>query len=379
MAPTVRTLTNGRSTPPLVPPPADEFEVSFLDGLLISDRPLRAMELAAIAAFAVGWGYDRLFTGLTIAFGILFLRSSFLASVTSFGMGRLRALAGQGCRRRPLMLIDRMLLSQYVELTSPHGWFLRFARANFLTLLERRDAARQEVQGLERTLPLPDLRSHLNTARVLQKMTIGDAPGALSILDEPPPAVAEPLLPKEMVDSEARFQRRLRALVLTWLERYDEADKLLTELEAGPPDPAQKWMDRRARALWTLDAKSDPVKALELLDESIAATDAGEGYVRANLVTRALMVLEAGGEASEVLEYLTPLIGHEGNLAPDVRAELNLAMALAYEKCGAPDSAREQLSHFHLLPSVPPLGRRADALMARLDTPGSSPTGDAGR
>lgn len=370
MAPSVRTLTDGRAPPPLVPPPADEFEVSFLDALLISDRPLRLMEIAAISAFAVCWGYDRVFIGLGIAIAVLVVRSSFLATVTRFGMGRLRALAGQGCRRRPLMLIDRLLLSQYVDIGSAHGWFLRFARANFLTLLERRDAATQEVQGLERTLPLPDLRPHLNTARVLQKMTTGDAAGALAILDEQPPPVAEPLLPKEMLDSELRFQRRLRALVLTWLERFDEADQLLTELESGAPDPAQKWMDKRARALWTLEAKSDPLRALALLDESIGATDAGEGYVRANLVTRALIVLEGGGEAAEVLEYLTPLIGHEGNLPPDVRAELNLAMALAYEKCGAPDSAREQLAQFHLLPSLPPLGRRADALMARLDARG---------
>jgi hypothetical protein len=364
--PSVRTLTNGTPAPKLEPPPADEPSVSWFDCLVISDVPLRVLEVAALVLVALGWGFGHVWSGVLGALALMIVRSSVLAGAVRWGMARLSQLSAQGCRRRSLALLDRLLGSQLVEPFSPHGWFLRFARAMILSMLDRRDQAREEVELLERFLPLPDLREHLRTARAIQKIALGDATGALAVLDEPAPPLEAPLLPPEMLESERRFQKRLRAQMMLVNGDFDGADGLLTDLEKSAPDDRQRWLDRRTRAMWHLEAKQDPAKALELFDEAVAGAEPEESYVRANGVTRALLVLEGGGDAPEVLDHLTPLLGRERDLAPDVRAEFHYVMAAAHAACGAHDTAREQLSQFHLLPSLSLLSRRADALAERL-------------
>lgn len=364
--PSVHTLSDGKHAPPLEPPPLDEPSVSWLDSLVISDVPLRLLEVAALVLVAMGWGFDRVWTGVLAALALMLVRSSVLAGAVRWGMVRLSQLSALGCRRRSLALLDRLLGSQLVEPFSPHGWFLRFARAMILNLLDRRDQARAEVDMLERFLPLPDLREHLRTARAMQRIAQGDAAGALAVLDEPAPPLDAPLLPREMLESERRFQKRLRAQMLLVNGDFEGAGKLLTELEASPPDERQRLLDRRVRAMWHLEAEQNASKALEVFDEAVAGAEPEPSYARANGVTRALLVLEAGGDAPEVLDYLTPLLGRERDLAPDVRAEVHYVMAAAHHACGAHDTAREQLAQFHLLPTLSLLTRRADALAERL-------------
>lgn len=204
----------------------------------------------------------------------------------------------------------------------------------------------------ERLSPVPRAALEVNMAALYVRMMAPDS--ALALLDD----VVVANLPTDWVP----FYHFHRASAHILREDWRRAAAELARIDEACPPPEIQISALGLRAVLQADETGDRAAALALSNEAVRRVG---GQHRAHLlvlVTHARLVLETTGNAQDCLDFLSAVMGHEGELWLAGQAEFHYLLARCYQMCGVPAEARVHLEQALELPCPPRLRARIRAL-----------------
>lgn len=267
-----------------------------------------------------------------------------------------RLLAGyfaEGRYARYLRLVEQLEAGAW---TARSRAVLGLHRVTGLVMLGRVDEARQVLSRLEDSSLPPRVRRLVALQVATLHLRLFQADRALAILsqlDAVPTTVPE----RQMV-------ALLRACAYLQREEAPQVAHHLAAVEAlGPtPDLVPVIQAYRARlAVWAGRATD----AVALSREAVEGAGDQKGLLPGLLITHALALSEAGAPETDVLEVLTPVIGHTAELGLASQAEYHYLMARGYLACSMLGDARPHLERLGELPVGQWLATRVSALSTR--------------
>lgn len=327
------------------------------------DRPslLEQVAQTRVGRFATALGC----LGAAVVFGLpleLGLAGTLFALMVQrrFSTRLLARYFAEGRYARYLRLVEQLEAGAW---TARARALLALHRVTGLVMLGRIDEARQVLARLED----PALPARVRRLVALQVATLhlrlfqpDRALAILSQLDQVPTTVPE----RQMVSllrACAHLQREEAPLV---------AQHLAVVESLGPtPDLVPVIQAYRARlAVWAGRA-SDGVA---LSREAVEGAGDQKGLLPGLLITHALALSEAGAPETDVLEVLTPVIGHTAELGLASQAEYHYLMARGYLACAMPADARPHLERLGELPVGQWLATRVNGLQVQAIRPRSA-------
>jgi len=256
----------------------------------------------------------------------------------------------EGRYARYLRLVEQLETSAW---SARARALLALHRVTGLVMLGRIDEARTVLARLED----PALPARVRRLVALQVATLhlrlfqpDRALSILSQLDVVPTTPPE----KQMIGL-------LRACAFLQREEPAAVEIQLRTVEAlGPPsDLVPVVMAYRARlAIWAGRA----AESVQLSRRAVERAGEQKGLLPGLLITHALALSEAGATDTDVLEVLTPVIGHTAELGLASQGEFHYLMARAYLACSMPGDARSHLERLSELPVGQWLASRVRAL-----------------
>lgn len=263
-------------------------------------------------------------------------------------------------------------------------YFAQGRYARYLRLVEQLEAGAWSARS----------RALLGLHRVTGLVMLGRIEDARRVLAR----LEDPALPARV--------RRLVALQVATLHlrlfQPDRALSLLAQLDAVPTTGPEKQMLGLLRACAFLQREEAPGVQIQLalvealgpspdlvpviqayrarlamwagrIDEAVARSrraveEAGDqkGLLPGLLITHALTLSEAGSPETDVLEVLTPVIGHTAELGLASQAEFNYLMARGYLACSMASDAQPHLERLGELPVGQWLASRVRTLSTRV-------------